>query len=69
MPKYIKKPVVVDAFTIQTTTDLGELGILVSGDVVIRLADDSLHTMDGTTFASKYTQTSDTAALTGDDWD
>lgn len=68
MPKYIKKPVVVDAFTIQATTDLGDLGVLVSGDVVIRLEDNSLHTMDGTTFSQKYVQTSDTATLTGSDW-
>lgn len=69
MPKYSKNPVIVDAFMILTTTDMGELGVLVSGDYVLRLADSSLHTMDNATFTTKYTQTVDTATLTGTDWD
>ena len=67
--KYQKISTVVGVSTMVGTIDMGSLGTLVSGDKLINLADGSLHTMDASSFALKYTAAADTATLTGDQWD
>ncbi|MGC8978647.1 hypothetical protein [Caldisericum sp.] len=70
MPKYIKKTTIVDAFQAGNISDWGDLGNLASTDYIIRLADNSYHTMDESTFTSLYEPTIETATLIGTiDWD
>lgn len=67
--KYQKKPTIVGAMQAETPGDYGVLGSLVTTDWIIRAASGTLLTMDNATFVLKYQEASDTATLTGDDYD
>jgi hypothetical protein len=69
MAKYQKIPTVVTAYQAHTTNDFGVLGNLVCTDWIIKLYDGTLHTMDNSTFGTKYASTNDNTTETGTDWD
>lgn len=66
--KYQKLPTIVGAMQASAPGDFGVLGVLTTDDWIIRGADGTFVTMDDTTFKSKYTRASDTATLTGNDY-
>lgn len=67
--KYQKKPTIVEVTSIPAPADYGVLGSLTTDDKVIQLASGALYTMDAATFATKYDVATETATLTGSDWD
>jgi hypothetical protein len=69
MAKYQKNPTVVVAFQAVNPADYGVLGNLISTDWILDLASGDLHSMSNATFITKYSLASDTATVTGIDWD
>lgn len=69
MARYIKLPTVVEAEQSGAQRDWGFLGNLVTTDWILLTCSGEWHTMNDTTFQSKYTMTSPSTPLTGSDWD
>lgn len=68
MARYQRYPTVVEAIQVTKQENWGHLGVLSTGDWIIFTSDNSIYTMDNTTFQAKYFEVSPFTPLTGDDW-
>lgn len=68
--KYQKKPTVVGVTEITTSSagSYGLLGNLVSGDVILTMADGALHTTTASLISLNWDLANDNTTLTGTDW-
>jgi hypothetical protein len=67
MAKYQRNTLTVEASPSGKVQDLGELGNLISSDIIIRTLAGNLYTMACTAFHSKFSIVNEGAALEGED--
>lgn len=67
MPRYQKKPTVVEAFQSGSQQNLGALGSLITNDWIIKSVEGTLTTLSNTDFTEKFNPAPASAELTGDD--
>jgi hypothetical protein len=69
MPKYQRKPTIVEAIQVKTAGNYGVLGAIALNDWIITNADGELSTLTNTEFNNAFTLTSQNSDLIGTDVD
>jgi len=68
MPKYQKKPCIVEAYQVPSPVTFGVV-LLATGDWILSLASGAMHALNAATHTAKYSLANDTAIKIGTDWD